>query len=135
MIVFIKKIFAEPFIHFLLIAALLFFLENIYESYNKDEIVVDKPTAKFLIDKTQSLVLYPLSQNEKESIINSYVEDETLLREAYKLGLNKDPRIRIELIRKMRALELADINDQPSDQELRQFFSMNQKRYATSNFI
>lgn len=123
------KLLKEPLIQFLLIAIVLFSLESLWIAKSKDEILIDEITARFLINENQSLTPYPLTAKEKKAILDTYVEDEMLAREGYKLGLNKDARIRREIILKMRALELANVNVQPTEKNLREFYEVNRQQY------
>ncbi len=118
----------EPLVHFLLLAGLLFVFEHVWSATQKERIVVDRQTAEFLIQQREDLELRPLSPEERRETIDAYVEDEILYREAYKRGLDKEARMRRNLILKMRGLALPDLRD-PTEDELLQHFESNRQRY------
>lgn len=119
----------EPLIHFVALAAMLFVVEYFWASKRKDTIVVDRQTRVFLINQREELALRKLTLSERKQVIEAFVRDEILYREAYKRGLDKDARMRRNLIRKMRGLELAKIKLTPTKAELRRFFEENRARY------
>ena len=105
------KLVKEPLFHFLLLAALLFVLEHVFSSTQKEKIIVDQQTAEYLVKQREDLQLRKLSPAEREVTINSFVEDEILYNEAYKRGLDKsDSRMRRNMILKMRGLLMAISN-------------------------
>ncbi len=123
------KFFKEPLIHFLVLAAVLFVLENVFSSTQKEQIIVDQQTAAFLIKQREDLELRKLNPQERQKTIASYVEDEILYSEAYKRGLDKgDTRMRRNMIRKMRGLLIGDIRE-PTDNELRAYFEFNRQEF------
>ncbi len=123
------KFFLEPLVHFLVLAALLFVLEHVFSSTQKEQIIVDQQTAAFLIKQREDLELRKLTPQERQKTIASYVEDEILYREAYKRGLDKgDTRMRRNMIRKMRGLLIGDVRE-PTDKELRTYFESNREEF------
>jgi hypothetical protein len=124
------KIIKEPLVHFLLLAVLLFVLEAVFSSTQKEQIIVDRQTADYLIKQQEDLVLRTLSAKERKDIIDSYVEDEILYSEAYKRGLDKgDTRMRRNMILKMRGLLSGDIR-KPADAEIRAYFENNREEFT-----
>ncbi len=120
----------EPLVHFLLPAALLFLADHVFSSMQRDEIVVDRQTAEFLIQQRQDLELRELGPEERRETIDAFVEDEILYNEAYKRGLDKgDSRMRRNLILKMRGLLIGDI-EPPTDTELRAYFEANREKFT-----
>jgi hypothetical protein len=119
----------EPLVHFLILAGLLFAFEHFWSARQKERIVVDRQTADFLIQQREELELRQLAPDERREIIESWIEDEILYREAYKRGLDKDARTRRNLILKMRGLALSDLRD-PTEAELRAYFEANRERAA-----
>lgn len=118
----------EPLVHFLLLAGLLFVFESLWSARQAERIVVDRQTAEFLIQQREDLELRELSPEERRETLETWIEDEILYREAYKRGLDKDPRSRRNLILKMRGLALSELRD-PTDQELRDHFESNRERF------
>ena len=119
----------EPLVHFVLLAALLFLLDYLFASAQKEKILVDRQTVEFLIKQREDLALRVLSPAEREETIASFVEDEILYAEAYKRGLDKgDSRMRRNMILKMRGLLIGDV-DAPTAGQLRTFFDENRERF------
>ncbi|MEE8303062.1 MAG: peptidylprolyl isomerase [Candidatus Tectomicrobia bacterium] len=119
----------EPLAHFIALAALLFAFDHVWSSAQKEKIIVDQQTVDFLVKQQEDLVLRKLTPEERQQVIDGYIEDEILYREAYKRGLDKNTRMRRNLILKMRGLALGDIK-KPTDEELKRFFEANRARYA-----
>ena len=120
----------EPLVHFLLLAALLFGLEQVFSSTQKDKIIVDQQTVEYLIKQREDLELRELGPEEREETIASFVEDEILYNEAYKRGLDRgDSRMRRNMILKMRGLLIGDL-DQPTEEELRAYYQANLDQFT-----
>lgn len=101
----IRRILYEPLFHFLILAGLLFFVDALLSVDTKEQILVDRQTAQYVIKLREELELRPLSPEEKQAVVENYVADEILYRESYKRGLDKsDTRMRRNLILKMRGL-------------------------------
>ncbi|MFC1665113.1 peptidyl-prolyl cis-trans isomerase [Pseudomonadota bacterium] len=123
------QILREPLIHFLLIAILLFLIDSSFSSIRSENIVVDKQTAKYLIEQRENLELRPLTLEEKQETIDSFVDDEILYAEAYRRGLDRgDSRMRRNLILKMRGL-LTDEVGPPTETQLREYFESRRTEY------
>ncbi|MGI9522934.1 MAG: hypothetical protein ACR2PG_14950, partial [Hyphomicrobiaceae bacterium] len=126
----------EPLVHFVILAALLFIASAIWSGAGRDVIRIDQKTADFLIKQREDLELRKLSSDERKQIINAYIEDEILYREAYKRGLNVDARMRRNLVLKMRGLAVGAI-ERPTEADLKAHYEASRKRYwqpATLSF-
>ena len=110
----------EPLIHFALLAALLFVAQALWAQDDREVISVDIATQDFLIKQKEDLLLRPLTAEEKEEVIASYVEDEMLVREARRRGFNNSSRVRALLIQNMRYFYSSDLAA-PDESELRAF--------------
>ncbi len=125
----------EPLVHFLVLAALLFVLEQVFSSTQKDKIIVDRQTVEYLIKQREDLELRTLAPEEREETIASFVEDEILYNEAYKRGLDRgDSRMRRNMILKMRGLLIGDL-DQPTEDELRAYYQANLDQFTRPAMI
>ncbi len=124
-----RTILREPLVHFFLLATLLFAADYYWWAKQKEKIIVDQRTAEFLVKQREDIALRELSPEERRQVIESYVEDEILYREAYKRGMDKgDTRMRRNMILKMRGLLVGEVRE-PSEQQLRAFFDENTDRY------
>jgi hypothetical protein len=121
----------EPLVHFVLLAALLFLLDHLFASAQREKILVDRQTAEYLIKQREELELRELNAAEKQETIASYVEDEILYAEAYKRGLDRnDSRMRRNMILKMRGLLVGDV-EAPTEEQLLTFFEEHRKRFIS----
>jgi hypothetical protein len=124
---FIKR---EPLVHFLGTALLLFIAHAVFSGDDREVITVDVVTQKYLVQQRQDLVLRPLTDAEKTEVVENFIEEEILVREARKRGFENNSRIRALLIQNMRFFMASDIPD-PTDEDLRGFFHKNIERFAT----
>ena len=120
----------EPLVHFVALAALLFLANAFFSGPQRERIVVDRATQDFLIRQQQDLLLRELSEAEKQEVIDSFVEEEILVREAYKQGLDKSGRIRALLLQNMRFFLSRDLPN-PTEGELRAYFEENRDRFTS----
>lgn len=118
----------EPLIHFAILAALLFVAQALWARDDREVVIVDIPTQDFLIKQKEDLLLRPLSAEEKDEAIASYVEDEMLVREARRRGFNNSSRVRALLIQNMRYFYSRDLAA-PSESELRAYYEANADRF------
>ena len=118
----------EPLIHFLVAAALLFILNAIFTGDGREIISVDVPTQEYLIQQQQDLILRPLTEEEKTQAVESFIEEEILVREARKRGFENSSRIRALLIQNMRFFLASEIPE-PTEEDLRTFFEENADRF------
>lgn len=91
----------EPLVHFLGLAALLFVAHAVFLDDDKEVITIDIATQEFLIKQQEDLLLRLLSVEEKAEAIESFIDDEILVREARRKGLDNSSRIRRLLIQNM----------------------------------
>jgi len=126
-----KTIIKEPLLHFVLIGIVLFFAWSIWGGESEAEstrIVVDTSQVNRIRDAWSAQWKRSPTPSELENLIREYIQEEILYREAVAMGLdNEDTIVRRRLAQKMRFL-IQDIADhqQPSEEELRVFFSDNQ---------
>ena len=121
----------EPLVHFLTLGALLFAFDALWSSDKKDTITVSRPTIDFLIKQREDLELRPLTPAQREELVNRHIDDEILYREAYARGFDKNPRMRRDLVRMMRSLEISKIGEPPNS-ILRAYFDSHRERYRRS---
>ena len=120
----------EPLVHFLGLAALLFIANAFFSPDNREVIAVDVATQEFLIEQRQSLMLRDLSETEKQEAVETFIEEEILVREARKRGLENNSRIRALLIQNMRFFMASTIPD-PTEEDLRTYFDSNIERFTS----
>lgn len=124
----------EPLVHFLGLAALLFAVQAVFFDDGKEVITIDYATQEFLIKQQEDLLLRPLTEEEKAEAVESFIEDEILVREARRKGLGNSSRIRRLLIQNMRFFAASEL-PQPSDDDLRAWFDANIERFESAPAI
>lgn len=133
------KLLKEPLLHFLLIGVGLFFL---FSQLNSDEEVSD--TQQIIVNKSKLEVLsstfmeensIPPTDKEIQELLENYIREEVLSREAIAIGLDQDDRIiRHRLAQKMQYLfEDVAIVEEPSDEILKAYFQENKASINNEN--
>ncbi len=123
------RLFREPLLHFLLLAAALFVVQWLWRGDDREVIRIDAETQAYLIEQRQELILRPLNEAEKRQIVEQYAVDEMLFREARKRGFDNSSRVRRLLIQNMRFFMAGDLPS-PSEKDLRAFFAAHPERFA-----
>ena len=136
----IRRLLREPLLHFLFAGALLFILH--YSIKEGDEegrtIVVDKPALLNFVQYRAKLFrpdffqqgLDQMPKSEFDAIVQDYVDEEILYREARAYDLaNGDDVIRQRLIQKSQFLLSNEEDLNPSEATLRGYFTENKSRY------
>ena len=119
----------EPIVHFAVATGLIFAAYTLVASPGKPVIRVVQATIDGLLRERGGILLRPLTPQDRADVIETYVAEEILLREAFKRGLDRTPRIRAQIVQLMRHA-LAPETSPPSETDLRRFFADNQPHYA-----
>jgi hypothetical protein len=130
----IRRWFREPALQFLLIGAAIFALHALVRGQvsggdSPRHIRVTREDIRRLRDGHFALMGRMPSQEEEQRIIERYVDDEVLFREALALGLDKgDSVVRGRLAQKMQFVS-EDLNPpaEPTESELREFLKSSGK--------
>ena len=125
----------EPLVHFLVLGALLFGLfalvNNEASSKSPNRIEITSADVDRLQERWTKQWNRPPTETELKSLIEAYLREEILYREALALGLDQnDTIIRRRLAQKMEFL-FEDLADQvePTDEELKRYFDRNRDQY------
>ncbi len=125
----------EPLIPFALIGGLLFAVYGFSKPDEVETIEITPQTRRALEDMEESLRGRPLTDEERQTLIDSHVEDEVLMREALRRGLEqKDSRVRRRLLTVMRST-LDEQVPEPTRAELQAYFRQNPERYAAQEVV
>ena len=133
-----KRWIKEPLFHFLLIGFAVFGLNAVFASRREGgrgsdrEIVVTSGRIQSLEETFRRLWGRPPSADELQGLVNDYVREEALMREAIALGLDRDDAVvRRRLAQKMEFLsEDAASVMQPSEADLRAFMAAHPQDFA-----
>ncbi len=131
-----RAVAREPIVHFAAIAALLFAGHAVLAPSEKPTIRVDQEVVATLLRERATLALRPMTERDRQDVLEAHIAEEVLLREAYRRGLNASPRIRGQLVQAMHNV-LVGSGERPDDAELRRFFEANRGRFerpATTSF-
>ena len=131
----IRTVVREPLLHFLLAGAGLFLLFN-YVSEPKmtgdDQIIVTSGQIEHLVTLFVKTRVRPPSDAELRGLIDSFILEEVLYREATAIGLDEnDTIIRRRLKQKMEFLVDDFSAAEPTDEELQQFLDADPDRFQT----
>ena len=99
----LDALFQEPLIPFAVIGGLLFAVYGLTRPAERETIEVTPQTVQTLEDLEVDLRGRPLTDEERKLLVESYIEDEVLMHEAFRMGLErKDSRVRKRLLSVMR---------------------------------
>jgi peptidyl-prolyl cis-trans isomerase C len=142
----VVRVLRDPLVHFLIVGGLLFAAFAVLHPADNTggaegkTIVVDKPALMALM-QYQSSAFQPkyfedrfkaLAPKDRQALIDGYVQEEALVREAHALGMDQgDYVIRRRLVQKMMYLmdDAATANFAPSDADLQRYFLGHQDAY------
>ena len=141
----LRQVLREPLVYFLLAAAGLYAL-NAYWQGDGDarRIVVDRPALlRFLQYRAQTFEpatfeerFDALSVADRQKLIDEYVREEALYREATALGLQRDDDVmRQRLVQKMGFLLESPPATTPTEAQLQEYFTVHQQEYAAAPSI
>ena len=132
------KFLREPLVHFMFVGAIIYllygaFAEPVTEETDKT-IVVSTGEIEWMNTAWQKRWNRPPTAEELDGLIQQYIKETVLYREALTMGLNKhDQVIRRRLAQKLEFLakDLVALTP-PSEEELQAYFMANQKYYSES---
>lgn len=136
----LRRLLHEPLLHFILLAALVFFAYAIISpphAPDKDQIVVTGQDADRLKAQYRSTWNRAPSEQEFRDLVDQLVRDEVYYREAKSYGLDlNDQVVRVRMRQKMEFL-LADpaAVTAPTDAELLALFEATKQKYVTPESI
>jgi parvulin-like peptidyl-prolyl isomerase len=118
-----------PVIGSLALGAVLFLLAALVLPEPRERLVIDSRTVQTVLERRADRLGRELSPEEREEAIQDYVDEELLVREAYRRGLHlTNGSVRRRLLGKMRLGMNAEV-PQPTFAQLRAYFNANSERY------
>ena len=126
------SILKSPILHFILLGLIAFSAYTYLKPPDRETIHITTQTIDALVQQRESISQKAITPETRQSIIEGHIEDEVLLREAYKRGFDKnDYRVRKRILNIMRT-SLTEVIPEPSMAQLRAFYDANRDRYLTS---
>jgi len=129
------KLFREPLLHFLLIGAAIYLFYGVVAEPVPEEtdktIVVSAGEVEWMLTSWQKRWNRPPTPEELDGLIQQYIRETVLYREALTMGLNQhDQVIRRRLAQKLEFLakDLVALTP-PTDEELAAYFDAHRDRY------
>ncbi|MEM6577283.1 MAG: peptidylprolyl isomerase [Pseudomonadota bacterium] len=126
----LHRLVREPLVQFLVLAGLLFAAQAVFVGDTREEIYVDATTVEFLVERERELTLQAPGPDRIQQLVESYIEEEILVREATKRGFTDSSRVRALLVQNMRFFITGDIPE-PTDEVLRAFFEAEKESFAS----
>lgn len=126
-------VFREPLLHFALIGALLFGISAYFSAGDsrRDEIVVTQSRIDHLASVFERRWQRPPTEQEIKRLVDNFVREEVLYREAINLGLDRDDTVirrRLRMKMEFLARDLVDAIE-PGEGILHEYFVANAGRY------
>jgi len=134
------RIIREPLLQFLLIGGGLFAVYTLTVPEGApppERIVVDAPVIESLEQQYAAVWQHPPAAAELEGLIDDYVAEEVLYREAQKLGLDQDDVVIRRRLRQKMEFLLQDslAADAPDEAALEAFFEAHRERYRAPDRV
>ncbi len=110
----LKGLLKEPLVHFLALALVVFALYGLInrsEAEKPDRIVITGPKIEQIASLFAKAWQRPPTAAELKDLIDDYVKEEILVREAFALGIDKDDTV----IRRRLRLKMEFLSDAESD--------------------
>ncbi|GLB47709.1 peptidylprolyl isomerase [Neptunitalea lumnitzerae] len=130
-----KKLLKEPLVHFFLIGAVLFVVYGLVnERSNNEDIIVDKEDVAHMAELWQLQWHRPPTAEELQGLIDRYVEQEVLYREALKLNLDhNDEIVKRRLAQKMEFLgnDLSTMVAPATEENVLAFYEKHKDNYQS----
>jgi hypothetical protein len=134
-----RTLLKEPFLHFLLIGAVIFLLYHPQRSADRQgqSIVIDDSDIERLAQAWEAQRNRPPTSAELNGLLEQYLKQEVYYREALKMQLDhNDEIVKRRLYQKMEfLLDEADEMDEPDEKELRNFYESHADQYLSQSVI
>lgn len=126
-----REILQSPILHFILVGIFLFFLYEQLKPQNREVINITSQTIDALVQQQAELQQLPVSEEQREQLVRSHIEDEVLLKVAYDQGLDKnDFRVRKRILSLVRS-SLTEVVPEPTYSQMQAYYKENQEEYLS----
>lgn len=120
----------EPLVHFGLLGAAIFAAHAVFAPPREARIVVSSEFVAGLREEHRARTGKPPTAEEERALVDRFIEEESLYREAVALGLDRgDPIVRRRLAQKMAFVAEGSASREPRDEELRSYLAAHADRY------
>jgi hypothetical protein len=138
--VFMKKLLKEPLVHFLALGAVLFgigLLRGDAAEPSANRITITPGVAERLMEGFRRTWQRPPTENEFRGLVEDYLKEEVLYREALAMGLDRDDQIIRRRMRQKLEFFTADLVEsfEPTDEELQAYLDANPDPYRQAAMI
>jgi peptidyl-prolyl cis-trans isomerase C len=133
----IRGLFREPLLHFLIAGAVIVALGTLFDRSNKtgfngNLIQVTAPEIQRLREVWTRQWGHAPDSSQMKSLVDDYLREDVLYREALASGLDKDDTIiRRRLVEKMEFLSQELASTAPSENELQDYFLQNREKFRS----
>ena len=130
----LRKLIREPLFHFLLLGAVIFFLAGRVRSSsigNEGKIVVTQSEIESMAVGVSRTWMRPPTQEEMQGLVDDYIREEVLYREARNMGLDQDDVIVRRRMRQKFEFLAEDVATRrsPTDQELEAYLEQHLDKF------
>jgi len=124
----LRTLAREPTVHFLVVAILVFAFYALNDTGAGQVLEIDPREVEARVFLQEINTGEPVTEASRQAILDAYIEEQILVREALAMELDNDARIHDMLAQKMRHVLSGDII-QPTEAELAAFYEASRERY------
>ena len=139
----LKRLLKDPLVHFVVAGTLLFILLSLTRpTQQDDQIIVDRQAllafiqyrSKAFEPQLAASILDRMSQTERERLIDDYIREEALYREALKLGLDADDYVmRQRMVQKLEFVgDAVAVSPVPEPDDIAAYYAAHRQDYYQS---
>lgn len=126
------SVIKSPILHFCIFGAIAYLLYAALLPRELETIHITTQTIDALVQQQESLSQTPITPEMRQELVENHIEEEILLREAYKRGIDKnDFRVRRRVLYIMRT-SLSEVIPEPTVGQLQAFYKENKDQYLSS---
>jgi len=131
----VRKILREPLLHFLILGTVVYLAYARLTPRQEGVIEVKQSTLQALQKQQEDLTGQPLTEEEKQTLLENHIDEEVLLLEAERRGFDKlDYRVRQRLLNVMRSTLTENVPD-PTRAQLEAYFRQEIDKYRMPESI
>lgn len=121
--------FKEPLVTFFVFAMLVMVADRLSPIWSRVDLTLTGDDVALIHDQEQLLKGEPLTKEEKQRALDSYIRRVILLDEARRLGVDQDPQIENLIFRKYLAMIAAEMPE-PTEAQLAEFYGRHIDQFS-----